>query len=253
MEQPATPRCGSGFTASEYAATYADGMERFYWNRARNTVIERRVRRALSVAPGRVLDIGCGRGIVVDYLRRSGIDCIGVEISPAPPLNPDVAPHLRLGLDIADLPADLRQAARVGLLLDVLEHLPDPNAFLHRCRNTLPALRVLVITLPARPELWSNYDERYGHFQRYRLEDLPGLLVGIPLRSLDASYFFHGLYVPLRILTLLGRKRNAEFRPPGGGLAGAIHRLMGSVFSLDDRLLPRRLPGTSLIALALLD
>jgi hypothetical protein len=252
MHQPSAPRSGSGFTASEYASAYADGMERSFWNRARNRVIERRVRRALAVAPGRVLDIGCGRGIVVDHLRRSGVDCLGAEISSAPPLNADVAPYLRLGWDIADLPADIRQTVRVGLLLDVLEHLPDPNAFLHRCRTTLPGLKALVITLPARQELWSNYDEHYGHFQRHRLEDLPGLLLGLPVRSLDTSYFFHGLYPPMLILNRLGHQRSSEFRPPGGGLVGVVHRIMGGVFSLEDRLVPRRWPGTSLIALALL-
>ena len=253
MDRPATPRSDGGFTTSEYASAYADGMERSFWNRARNQVIERRVRRALAVAPGRVLDIGCGRGIVVDHLRRSGVDCVGVEISKAPPLNADVAPYLRVGRDIADLSAELTGAVRVALLLDVLEHLPEPNAFLHRCRNTLPALRALVITLPARQELWSNYDEHYGHYQRHRLEDLPGLLAGLPVRSLDTAYFFHGLYLPMLILTRLGRKRSSEFRPPGRGVAGAVHQVMGGVFSLEDRLVPRRLPGTSLIALALLD
>ena len=253
MDKRVTPRSDSGFTASEYASVYADGMERSFWNRARNQVIERRVRRAVAAAPGRVLDIGCGRGIVVDHLRRSGIDCIGAEISQAPPLTVDVAPYLHLGCDIADLPAERTGAVRVALLLDVLEHLPEPNAFLHRCRNTLPALRALVITLPARQELWSNYDEHYGHLRRYRLEDLPGLLAGFPVRSLDAAYFFHGLYLPLRLLTVMRRRRNPELRPPDEGIADTLHRVMGSVFSLEDRLVPRRLPGTSLIALALLE
>ena len=71
-------------------------------------------------------------------------------------------------------------------------------------------------------------------------------------RSLDASYFFHGLYPPMWLFSLLGRQRNAEFRPPGGGLVGVVHRIVRGVFSLEDRLLPRRVPGTSLIALALL-
>ena len=250
MALPSTPRSGTGFTASEYASNYPDGMDRHFWNRARNRVIERRVRRALAVAPGRVLDIGCGRGIVVDHLRRWGVDCSGVEISQAPPLNAAVASHLQMGCDIADLPADVRQIVRVGLLLDVLEHLPDPNTFLHRCRTILPGLKALVITLPARQELWSNYDEHYGHFQRHRLEDLPGLLLALPVRSLDTSYFFHGLYPPMLILNRLGCQRSFEFRPPGGGLVGVVHRIMGGVFSLEDRLVPRRWPGTSLIALA---
>lgn len=51
---------------------------------------------------------------------------------------------------------------------------------------------------------------------------LPGLLVGIPVRSFDASYFFHGLYPPTLLFSVLGRQRNAEFRPPGGGLGWAL-------------------------------
>ena len=55
----------------------------------------------------------------------------------------------------------------------------------------------------------------------------------------------------LLFLTLLGRKGNPEFRPPGG--SGTMHQVMGSAFSMEERLVPRRLPGTSLIALVQLD
>jgi 2-polyprenyl-3-methyl-5-hydroxy-6-metoxy-1,4-benzoquinol methylase len=85
MSKLSRPRSGdTTFDAVQYALPYAPGVERHFWNVARNRIVERHLRRALATQrrSGRlVLDVGCGPGIVVDHLRRAGIDCHGVELN----------------------------------------------------------------------------------------------------------------------------------------------------------------------------
>src|ERR1051325_3501464 len=69
----------TAFTDEQYANPYPPGIERSYWHRARNRILLRRL--APVLAPrARILDIGCGPGIVVDHLRREGLDCAGVDL-----------------------------------------------------------------------------------------------------------------------------------------------------------------------------
>ena len=42
----------------------------------------RHERRALGLARGRVMDIGCGAGRVALYLQRQGLDVLGIDVSP---------------------------------------------------------------------------------------------------------------------------------------------------------------------------
>ena len=64
------------YSDAQYLANYPDGIEHYWWTRARNQVVQRLIR-GLPQTAGRVIEIGCGRGVVVDSLRDSGIDCTG--------------------------------------------------------------------------------------------------------------------------------------------------------------------------------
>jgi SAM-dependent methyltransferase len=71
------------FSAGQYSEAYGPGVERDFWHLSRNRIILSCLRR---LGPGRVLDVGCGRGILVDYLLARGVDCFGVELgAPAMP------------------------------------------------------------------------------------------------------------------------------------------------------------------------
>jgi hypothetical protein len=72
--------------------------------------------------------------------------------------------------DFVDLPLDRLHKIRGALLCDVMEDLPEPIAFLDKVRMSLPALERVLLTVPARQELWSNWDQHHGHFRRYDLQ-----------------------------------------------------------------------------------
>jgi SAM-dependent methyltransferase len=235
----------TAFTDEQYAHPYPPGIEHSYWNQARNRILLRRLLPVL--APGaRILDIGCGPGIVVDHLRRAGLDCAGVDLGTPTPATPEVAPHLRLGVSAFDLPAAEREAISALLLMDVLEHLPEPEGFLAECRRAFPAAKHVFVTLPARMEIWSTYDEYYGHYRRYALEDLPALVARTDLRVVRSRYFFHALYAAARVVGLATKKRSHVVTAPR---LRAAHALLGQIFAAEETLMPASAPGSSLYAL----
>ena len=81
------------------------------------------------------------------------------------------------------------------LLLDVFEHIKDRRQYLQQIYRELPNCRQLVITVPARMELWSGYDEHWGHHLRY---DRPGLEAELSESGFapeKTAYFFHWVYL----------------------------------------------------------
>ena len=248
---PSLPTSGSDttFDSLQYSLNYAPGVEKHFWSYARNQIIERLLRRiSADIADGKicVLDVGCGPGIFVDHLRRAGIDCRGVELGH-PQLRPGLEDHIAIGTDATQLPSALRERIGVILLLDVVEHIEDPGAFLRALLQALPNVRHVVIAVPARMELWSNYDEFYGHFMRYGRRTLLLLARQAGLKPLELKYIFFGLYPVMWFLSRFVGKRSVEATPPSG-MSVPFHALLGRVFSLEERLpLMGYLPGTSVI------
>jgi SAM-dependent methyltransferase len=101
------------------------------------------------VTAGRLLDVGCGHGLLLDEARRRGYDVTGIELSAG------AAEYARgvLGLDVLEEPlerfADERDEGEFNaiVLADVLEHLEHPVAALDACERLLaPGGALCVIT-----------------------------------------------------------------------------------------------------------
>lgn len=157
------------FSKKQFNYAYADGMERHWWHIARNKIIKNTVR-FFAGSEACVLEVGCGRGIVVNFLREAAIDCSGVELAKIQPIH-SAKNHIQTGIDALDIPAFERKRYNTILLLDVIEHIPEPVTLLKNLGNAFPNLNHVIITVPACQELWTNYDEFYGHFRRYTIEE----------------------------------------------------------------------------------
>jgi SAM-dependent methyltransferase len=235
----------TAFTDEQYANPYPPGIEHHYWHLARNRILLRKLRPVMG-PDTKVLDIGCGPGIVVDHLRRSGIDAFGVDLGSPRPATDRVASFLSLGMSAFALPASLRESVSILLLMDVLEHLPEPVAFLRECRRSFSGTRHVFVTLPARMELWSSYDEYYGHHRRYTLEALPEIASRADLRLLRSGYFFHSLYAAARVVLMGRTPRSHRVSTPSPRFA---HAILGRLLAIEEAIVPRRVPGSSLYAL----
>lgn len=235
------------FSQNEFDLAYPPGVEYNYWTVARNHVLWNTLR-THNWTHKKWIEVGSGRGIVLKHLRKKGVPVHGVELAPVAPL-PEIAEYLESGRDICDCPADQRSEFEGVLLLDVIEHLPEPVSFLSQLRASLPNTRHWIITVPACPELWSNYDEFYGHHRRYSPEVLEDQLRQSGLRPIETRYFFHSLYPAARLLLGSGRKREIAIKAPEVWQR-PIHQILGLGFYWESRLFPNRWPGTSLMCVA---
>ena len=97
----------------------------------------------------RVLDLGCGGGLLAAELRARGHAVVGVEAVPPPGTEENVD-----RLVVADLDDGLpREAAEDGpfglvLALDVLEHLRDPGRLLREVHDACSADAVVISSVP---------------------------------------------------------------------------------------------------------
>jgi SAM-dependent methyltransferase len=192
------------------------------------------------------MEIGCGRGHFVTALRGRGFEAYGVELGE-PVILGDAVPFVRAGTSFADLPESNRNQVTCVLLLDVIEHIADAQQFLRQVAASFPNLELLVVTVPARPEIWSNYDDYYGHFRRYTIQDLRATVDGAGFRVVKMRYAFRMLYLAALFLRLLGSKRSVVQATPKFPL---VHKAIALALRIETSVLPNNLIGSSLLCVA---
>jgi SAM-dependent methyltransferase len=108
----------------------------------------RTARRLLRLLPrgGRLLEVGCGHGLLLDEARMAGCEVEGLELSR------DAAAYAResLGLRVHErtLADHTGEPYDAIVLADVIEHLDDPLAALDRCVGMLAPGGALCIVTP---------------------------------------------------------------------------------------------------------
>jgi 2-polyprenyl-3-methyl-5-hydroxy-6-metoxy-1,4-benzoquinol methylase len=137
------------------------------WYVARAKLVLATLKRHGVAAPARIMDVGCGWGVTLEMLEGAGYTAYGLDIS-------------RQILERIDRPnrhlieADLNQTlppeaglSDALLSLDVLEHLDDDSGAIQRMAPLLRPGGVAVISVPALPDLFAEFDRIQGHRRRY--------------------------------------------------------------------------------------
>jgi hypothetical protein len=236
---------GSAFSDTQYDEAYPEGIQNHFWHLARNRLVAATVRRVVP-AVSRVLEIGCGPAIVLRHLRASNIDCWGCDLGQ-PRVPAECADRMFVEQDCLHLDSEFRRSVDALLLLDVLEHIEDDVGFLRAISNGFPNSRALIVTVPARAELWSNYDRHYGHFRRYNRATLATTLEAGGFTLRHQRYFFQELYLPMLLAGKMPSQRATTILPPS---RPGMHRLLAGLSTACSSILPSGVPGTSLIAVA---
>jgi SAM-dependent methyltransferase len=236
------------FDHDQFSEAYPPGIERSWWSLARNHVITRAFRSHIP-SDARVLEIGCGTGIVTAHLRRAGWDVSGVDLG-LPTQGVHAQEHLLLGTDVFSLSAEQKERFTVLALFDVIEHIQDAPTFLFDLLTAFPKVERVIVTVPARKELWTSFDDHFGHFRRYDRDWVRTQFDASGLRTEHTSYFFHSLYPAITLNNWMrGRKRNVRFTAPAPGLASFANACIAGSFDLEARLLPGSWVGSSIIAI----
>jgi hypothetical protein len=104
----------------------------------------------------------------------------------------------------------------------------------------------LVITVPADPTLWSDHDERNGHFRRYTASSFRELLANARLEPLLLTHFNSRLYPMARLHRRRAASSARELRVP----PVPVNALLRRVFAGERHHLSRGYPrGLSLLAI----
>ena len=161
MTQPAAPNRRRG-DAIAIEGSYQDRARRegFVVQRFWHAEKERIVREHMPPAPGdRVLDVGCGSGVVAEVLASLGADVTGIDSNPAAiayARGAYVRPNLRFEeTTVDDLVLAPDSIDRI-YCLELIEHLDEPQAadLLSSFRRVLRPGGALLLTTPNYRGTW---------------------------------------------------------------------------------------------------
>ena len=120
---------------------------------------ERNVRSLSCLSGLRILDIGCGAGLLCEPLTRLGAQVIGVDASAsniaAAKLHSDKG-HLSIDYRCTTVEEmDVRERFDVVLAMEVVEHVSDVALFLSRCAAMLKPGGLMVVSTLSRT--WKSF------------------------------------------------------------------------------------------------
>jgi SAM-dependent methyltransferase len=227
---------------------HAEIEERHWWFVARRRILRALVGEILP--PSRettVIDVGCGTGANLASLAAD-YRCIGIDTSPEAirlAKQRFSAVQFIQGFAPADL-GELINEARLMLLMDVLEHVPDDFRLFSSISAAVQPGTYLLVTVPADQRLWTGHDESFGHYRRYDRERLTRLWDGLPLKPLLVSHFNSRLYPLIKAVRTVNRWRGdvagvagTDFKLP----ARPLNQLLESTFAGEASRLRKSLHG----------
>ncbi|MGH7856048.1 MAG: class I SAM-dependent methyltransferase [Candidatus Binatia bacterium] len=214
---------GDGASVSPTNEAFFSSSQFNEWFLAHAEELRRRYREDLDqiaelVPPGRLLDVGCGPGLLLDEARRRGWSVQGVEASEAPAAiarERFSLPVFSGPLEEAPLPAESFDAVT---FFDVLEHVPDPRRVLDHAVRLLrpggllvaqsPNLESLMARLTGEKWRWYFLPQHLHHFTPATMEKLLRTAGLVPVRTLtwDAHEEF-AANLQDRFATLRGASR----------------------------------------------
>jgi SAM-dependent methyltransferase len=103
------------------------------------------------------------------------------------------------------------------IMMDVLEHLEDDLKMLNEIKAACTGDNYYFITVPAFTSLWSGHDDYLGHYRRYKIASLNGVLnkAGYSIKN---TYYLYGSLFPIvwavrKVSNLVDKKATSNMRP----------------------------------------
>ena len=180
--------------------------QKHFWHIGRKEIIFDLIcRLPTNIRDIRMLEVGCGNGSVLSYLKQHGINIEGADIfiEGLKFCRQRIGPGGLYQADIMALPF-VQNYDMVGAF-DVLEHLVDDDKALREINTALKPGGLLLITVPANKFVWSYWDEVSHHKRRYSEKEIKAKVEqsGFKIRRISHYMFFS---FPLLVLVRLFNK-----------------------------------------------
>ena len=124
---------------------------------------------------GRVLEVGCGSGTYTQLFAECADAVVAVDIDPS--FAATAARRFADNPKVKVQQADAQRLPDLGnfdtiVMLDVLEHIEDDVGTLAALRRMLNEKGLIVLKIPALPQLYGALDAAIGHHRRYTRRSL---------------------------------------------------------------------------------
>lgn len=208
-----------------------------WWFRGRRRLVFDLIKKFSDTGiPKKILDVGCGTGLLLKELqilgKPWGVDCSEQALDYCQRRGLE---NIKKG-DISALPFGA-QGFDIVLALDVLEHIEEDDKALKEMSRVLSPNGLAIIFVPAFRFLWSRQDEASHHFRRYCLKPLADKIKNADFQLLRASYFNTFLFLPILFLrffiNLFGLKTETETKIN----IKFINPILDKIFSAERALL----------------
>jgi SAM-dependent methyltransferase len=203
----------------------------------------------------KILDIGCGTGFNLDYLRQHGYtDVVGLDFSTNALKFCQSRRLTQLALGDGVEPPFCSSSFDVIMALDLIEHLEDDQSALQGLARLLKPDGSLIIFTPAFNFLWGLQDEVSHHYRRYTAPQLRRKIEtsGLSIKKLTYANTFLFPLIWAGRMVLRARGNNIQGTSENDLHPGWSNHLLQSIFALERPLLRRvNLPfGVSLLCIA---
>jgi SAM-dependent methyltransferase len=219
---------------AEYEKMYK--FEEKYWWWVGKREIVKGILDRLNLNSTNILDIGCGTGFNMNYLKDYG-KIVGLDFSKEALNFCKMRGNKNLVQANAEKVPFKGDMFDLIITLDLLEHLDD-NKILKEFYRALKPTGYLIVTVPAFEFLWSEHDEALHHKRRYNKSQLREILTSNGFITENISYWNFFLFLPIVAMRLIKRRmKSEEIETDVKELPNIVNMFLASVLSIEGRII----------------
>lgn len=222
---------------SEYKNIYESEEEHFYYRSVHDLILTLCSKFLPEREHLQILDAGCGTGGLALKLQKFG------TVS-AVDMHEEALKFSRLrGVDsvegsVENLPFEDNRFDLVTSV-DVIYHkaVKDDVEALRQFARVLKSQGLLIMRVPARPELFSSHDQLVWTERRYKRRELTKKLNAAGLKPLQVSYCHSPLYLPALAKTSLEKLTGTKPHSGVSETSGLVNEICTNVLKIESKLL----------------
>jgi SAM-dependent methyltransferase len=191
--------------APEYQRHY--DLEKDYWwfvglRKMVTNLLEKEIK---NNKIGKMLDVGCGTGALMDDMKDSAQELWGVDISEQAISFCKQRGHTNLiQVDATEIPFSDNEFDTISAI-GIIEHIDDDKGFVKELARVTKVNGTLIIVSSSFQFLWSMHDIANEHIRRYYLRDLDRIMKDQGFKKIRSSHFNFFLF-PIIAPTLIMHK-----------------------------------------------